>query len=173
MSHKWVNGLRINREGVVPQSLELVTCTILKIFWKIFWKVCIFILSPRHVRKKIEKSDLRPVLTGVQKCGPTPPYWYARLRPLSKVSKNFLFATSLGRISQRDLKFHLNPNLPDCHSSMASKCRAPTSSCEENMGNMGFFRIKIWDKYGTNMYFSHSIKMALGSPLLSRCHLYH
>ena len=26
--------------------------------------------------------------------------------------------------------------------------RASTSSCEENMGNMGFFKVKIWDKYG-------------------------
>ena len=33
------------------------------------------------------------------------------------------FATNLSRISQRDLKFHLNPNLPDCRAPMASQWR--------------------------------------------------
>ena len=60
---------------------------------------------------------------GSQSAVQHPPHWYAGSRPLSKVSKNLPFATNLGRISKRDLEFHLNPNLPDCRSSMASQLR--------------------------------------------------
>ena len=86
--------------------------------------MCIFILSPRYERKKSKNPAFGRLWRGVRKCGPTPPpHWYAGLRSLCKVSKNFPCVTNLGRILERDLKFHLNPNLPDCRAPMASQWR--------------------------------------------------
>ena len=79
---------------------------------------------PTLWKKKIEKSGLWPVVVGGPKVrSNTPPHWYAGLRSLYKVSKNFPCVTNLGRILERDLKFHLNPNLPDCRAPMASQWR--------------------------------------------------
>ena len=139
------NGLRINGGGCcTAKSLKLVVCTILKRFWKILWKMCIFILSPRYERKKSKNPAFGRMWRGVRKCGQTPPpHWYAGSRTLCKVSKNFPLVKNLGSISERDLKFHLNPNLPDCRSPMASQWR----NCDFIMVMTSSKFVKTWNNH--------------------------
>ena len=106
------------------KSLKLVFRTILRRYCKILWKVCVFILSRRYEIKKSKNPAFGRAWRGVRKSGQTPPpHWYGGSRPHCKFSKNLQLVVNLGRMSERDLKFHLNPNWPNCSSSMASQWR--------------------------------------------------
>ena len=80
---------------------------------------------------------------GSESAAKHPPHWYAGSRTLCKVSKNFPLVTNLGRISERDLKFHLNPNLPDCRPPMASQWR----NCDFIMVMTSSKFVKTWNNH--------------------------